>query len=216
MEPFAALPQPVIDALARGWTVLTGNQRAARTLRRAYDLRQRALGHSHWQPANILAWDSWLTLQWRSLLLEGHATQLLLNSAQEHTLWRAIIAADPAAFSLRPIDSLAELASDAWSRLCSYGGGRRLNAAASTTDTRAFARWADAFERLCRSGQYIPAAQLPEALTAAIAARHTTFPAGLLLVGFDSMTPAQKTLVASIRATGAEIEQLGPVADTQH
>jgi len=213
MDSFAALPQPVIDALARGWTVLTGNQRAARTLRRSFDLHQRTLGRSHWQPANILAWDSWLALQWRNLLLEGHATRLLLNTAQEHTLWRSIIAADPATVSLRPIDSLAELAADASSRLCAYAGAHRLDAAASTTDTRAFARWSSAFDRRCRSAQYIPAAQLPEALTSAVNARHTTLPVGLLLVGFDSMTTAQETLVTSMRAAGTEVARLDPAAD---
>jgi ATP-dependent helicase/nuclease subunit B len=215
MDSFAALPQPVVDALARGWTVITGNQRAARTLRRSFDLRQRALGHSHWQPADILAWDSWLAAQWRRLLLEGHASSLLLNSTQEHMLWRTVIAADPASLSLRPIDSLAELAADAWDRLCSYGGAHRLKSTANTADTRAFVRWANEFERRCQSAQYLPAAELPEKLRTAISSGQITLPRGFLLVGFDAMTTIQQRLIASIRATGAEIEQFDPAAESE-
>ncbi len=210
MDPLAALPEPVIDALARGWIVLTANQREARTLRRDYDLRQRALDLAHWQPAEVLAWDSWLATLWHRLLLEGHVSQLLLNRTQEHVLWRAIIAADPGASSLRPLDSLAEFAADAWSRLCAYGARRRLNAATNTTDTRAFARWAGEFERRCLRGQYLTAAQLPETLAAAISGERIALPAGLLLVGFDMTTPAQAELLNAIRAAGAEVEAYDP------
>ena len=209
MDPLAALPQPVVDALARGQTILTGNQRAVRTLRRLFDLRQHALGLTFWQPPNILAWDSWLTSQWHRLLLEGHANALLLNSTQEHALWRSIIAADPGASSLRPLDSLADLASDAWKRLHTYGGQRRLHAMAGTTDTRAFARWAAEFERRCLRAQYITAAQLPEALAAAITASQTAPSTGLLLSGFDLTTPAQAALLEALRNAGTEISELG-------
>src|ERR1700733_11700119 len=109
MDLSAALPPEIQQALARGATVLTANQRAARTLRRAFDLDQRASGLAHWQPPPILAWDTWLANLWHRLLLDGHASELLLNSTQEHTLWRAIID-DSATYSLRPVDALATTA----------------------------------------------------------------------------------------------------------
>ena len=40
MDSNRALPPEIEQALARGWTILTANQRAARTLRRDFDLRQ--------------------------------------------------------------------------------------------------------------------------------------------------------------------------------
>lgn len=210
MELHAELPQPVIDALARGWTVLTGNQRAARTFRFDYDLRQRSAGRLHWTPPAILAWDSWLASLWHRLLLDGHASDVLLNATQEHSLWRAIVAADANAPALRPLDSLAELAADAWSRLHAYGVQHRLHAAASTTDTRAFARWAGEFQRLCLRGGYITAAQLPERLAAAADAGRIAPPAGLLLVGFDAVLPAQAALLDALAASGTAMEYPEP------
>ena len=53
------LPVEIAQALERGATVVTGNQRAARTLRVAFDRRNRALGLDSWQPPAVMAWDAW-------------------------------------------------------------------------------------------------------------------------------------------------------------
>jgi probable DNA repair protein len=214
MDDPHALPRQIQQALERGWTVLTANQRAARTLHHGFDLHHRAHGLTHWEPPAILAWDAWLASLWHRLLLDGLASELLLNHTQEQTLWRAIIAEDSAAdgatLSLRPIDALAELAAEAWLLLHAYRGRRRLQAAVSNADTRAFARWASEFERRSARSQYITEAQLPETLRAAFAASRLTPPTGLLLVGFDSKTPAQTALFDSVAATGTPIEELNP------
>jgi probable DNA repair protein len=210
MDEARALPHQIHQALARGWTVLTANQRAARTLHRDFDLDQRSSGLTQWQPPAILAWESWLSTLWRRLLLDGHASALLLNSTQEHTLWRAIVAADPANASLRPVDSLASLAADAWLLLHAYRARRRLQSAAISADTRAFARWASDFDRRADRAQYITAVQLPEALRAAVEASRLTPPTGLLLIGFDSKTPAQSALLDAIQSTGTSIEESLP------
>ena len=213
MDDPHALPRQIQQALAQGWTVLTANQRAARTLRHTFDMQQRALGFANWQPPAILAWDAWLENLWHRLLLEGHAAELLLSPTQEHTIWRAIISADAATASLRPVDSLAETAADAWLLLHAYRGRRRLDTYPGNADTRAFTHWTSEFERRCIRSQYLTQAQLPEVLRTAVATGHITLPPGLLLVGFDSKTPTQSALLDAVQATGASIEELSPQAD---
>jgi ATP-dependent helicase/nuclease subunit B len=208
MDSTSGLPQPIIDALERDWIVLTANQRAARSLRHAFDLRQRARGTAYWEPPAILAWDAWLENQWSRLLMEGHVTDLLLNDSQEQTLWRAIIAADSTTASLRPVDALAQTAADAWLRLHRFRARQLLQKFAGNADTRAFARWAAEFERRCTHSQYLTQAQLPEAIRAAVAAGHLAPQSGMLLVGFDSITPAQTALLDALRATNRPVEEL--------
>ncbi|MDR3745006.1 MAG: PD-(D/E)XK nuclease family protein [Acidobacteriaceae bacterium] len=207
-----ALHSQVQSALERGWNVLTANQRAARTLHHDFDMNQRALGRSHWEPPAIHAWDEWLGNLWNRLLLDGHAAELLLSPVQEHTIWRAIIAAESAsgsaASSLRPVDSLAELAAEAWRLLHEYRGRRRLAASLANSDTRAFARWAAEFERRCSRSQYLTRAQLPEALLSAVSAGQLSLPIGTLLVGFDTRTPAQLALFETMRAADVSVEDL--------
>ena len=73
------LPEEIGRALERGATVVTGNQRAARTLRHAYDRYKQGQGLAGWNPPAILAWETWAATLWREMILEGHATSLLLN-----------------------------------------------------------------------------------------------------------------------------------------
>jgi probable DNA repair protein len=213
MDDTRALPLQIQQALARGWIVLTANQRAARTLRHAFDLHQRALGNATWEPPAVLAWDAWLSSLWHRLLLEGRASELLLNSTQEHTLWQATITADPAISSLRPIDALAQTAADAWSLLHAYRGRPHLSRYPGNADTRTFERWAAEFERRCTRARYLTQAQLPETLRAAFAEGRlgpatSPSPAGILLVGFDRKTLAQEALLEAVSDAGVTVEEV--------
>jgi ATP-dependent helicase/nuclease subunit B len=213
------LPTEIAAALARGATTVTVNQRAARTLRHGFDLQSRALGRKSWQPASVLAWDAWLSGWWSRMVIAGHVRQMVLNRSQELAVWRDVLIADKDLASLKTPESLAEMTSDAWRMLCNYNGQARLRDAASSTDTRAFQRWALSFERRCGVEGFIPQAGLTEALRRTIATMETHVPkAGygapeleaeeILLVGFDRLTPAQAGLIEALRAAGVRVEEL--------
>lgn len=209
----AELLQPEIaNALERGATIVTGNQRAARTLRHEFDLRNRNLGLASWRPAEILAWDAWTTMLWRKLLIDGHASRLLLNRSQERTIWRRILAADSTLKSLRSQDALAEQAADAWRRLCSYNGQNRLRGTAISYDTQAFERWAIEFQRRCRDGRFLAQAELEDALSSAAKDGHLRLDAQeVARVGFDRLTPAQARFIEAIQSMNCEVAEL-PIA----
>jgi ATP-dependent helicase/nuclease subunit B len=203
------LPVEVAEALARGATVVTGNQRAARTLQSEFDRRNRTLGLLNWRPARVLAWDAWTTELWHRLLIEGNASRLLLNRSQEHSIWRSILAADADLASLRTFDSLAEMAADAWRLLCEYQGLEKLRGTAVSSDTRAFERWAFTFEKRCRENGLLSRAQLEQTLRAAVAAGNVVLDAGgIALVGFDSLNPAQAELVQVLCTSRVQVEEL--------
>jgi len=205
------LPAEVADALERGATVVTGNQRAARALRRGWDQRNRELGRASWAPAAVLAWDAWMAALWRGLVVEGHAAQLLLNRTQEHVVWRTVLEADEELASLRTVDSLAEMAADAWRLVSSYEARGRMRGSGGSTDTRAFQRWARTFERVCKAEGFLAPAQLEETLCGALEKRTLKPPLGdVALVGFDAMTPAQVRLVETLRSAGVAVEELRP------
>jgi ATP-dependent helicase/nuclease subunit B len=209
MDGGVRLPEEILEALARGATILSGNQRAARTLQHGYDLQQRALEQRTWTSPRILSWDGWIATQWQQLLLHGRTTRLLLNRTQEHTLWCEIIAADPEFNGLRSADALAEMAADAWSRLCAYRGEQRLRNAGTSADTRAFQRWAAAFERRCRSGNFLSPAQLEATVSLELAAHRLALPeAGFVLIGFDGKTPAREAVLQAIRSSGTAAVEL--------
>jgi probable DNA repair protein len=204
------LPVEIAEALERGATVVTGNQRAARALRRGFDQRNRERGLASWAPPSVLAWDAWIAALWQGLLMEGHASQMLLNRAQEHVVWRTILESDEKLASLRTVDSLAEMAADAWRLLCRYEG-QRLRRVDGSADTRAFQRWARTFERVCQTQGLVVHAQLEEAMRGAVDEGLVRLPAhGVMLVGFDGMTPAQTKLVEVFRSAGVDVQEFMP------
>ena len=158
-----------------------------------------------------MAWDAWVVGLWRGLVVEGHAAQLLLNRTQEHLVWRQVLEADEELSSLRTVDSLAEMAADAWRLVSSYEGRGRMRGSAGSTDTRAFQRWAQTFERRCKAEGFLAPAQLEEVLCGALERRTLKLPLGdVALVGFDAMTPAQARLVEALRSAAVGVEELRP------
>ena len=152
MDGAELLPKEIAEALERGATVVTGNQRAARTLRRAYRPAQQDTGARRAGNRRRFWHGTHGRLSCgRGLLIDGHASRLLLNRTQEHAVWRSILEAgcrtkQPALHRLAGGDGRRGMA--AVVPLSAARGDCR--AAATSSDTRAFQRWANAFQRRCR------------------------------------------------------------------
>jgi probable DNA repair protein len=200
------LTEEIAAALERGATVLTGNQRAARELRRAWDTRNRDAGRERWSPPRILAWSTWTAGLWHGMLLAGTADAMLLNRAQEAALWRGVIAQDESISTLRPPGTLAAMAAQAWAALAKYRGLGRLKHAATNADTEAFVAWASSFEERCRASLFLPEARLEGVLRKALQKNNLNIDGEILLVGFDRLLPAQIALLDAIADAGAGIE----------
>ena len=201
-SPYAAL----FEHLALGSLVVLPNARAARTLRSAFDRfkadeAQRGLGPSAWEPARALSWQQFTTGLFNDLVLSGDESRLLLNEAQEHQLWREIIA-DAQPNALPSTDSLADLAGKAWHLASAYNATQRIAATANTSDTRTFAAWAADFTTRCKKSDVLSLAQLDSALLAHLQRNTLIAPANLHLAAFDDPTPSQSMLLDALRDSG--------------
>src|SRR6185437_593572 len=206
------MPNPVtepylLDALARGVAVVLPNRRAARTLRQAFNERQRAAGLRAWDAAPVLAWADWTQGLWSGLAVQGYELRLLLNVAQEHGLWREIIEASLAGRTLSSPDALAEMARSAWSLAAAHRSTTRIRATATTFDTRTFAGWAESFKKTCAAESYLSSAELEEALCPHAASGVLRLDGHVLLAEFEELTPAQSTLIEALKANGAQITE---------
>jgi ATP-dependent helicase/nuclease subunit B len=199
--------ETLIDALTRGQLTVLPSALAARNLRHLYDSSQRAHNFAAWEPAPILSWSQFLDNLWSEAIVNGLETRLLLNQAQEHSLWLEAIASTAGESTLTSTDSLATLAAEAWALAHAYNAVSRLRATATTHDTRTFAAWAEAFTRLCDRNQYLSRAALESALQPHLEARTLTAPQSLTLAGFPDLTPAQSTLIESLRNAGTAITE---------
>jgi ATP-dependent helicase/nuclease subunit B len=197
----------LLDALEHGGLLLLPNARAAREIRSAFDARQRLRGQSAWEPARALSWSQWTNSLWSELIVGGEEARLLLNAAQEHSVWRQIIADDATNRSIGSADSMAELAQSAWQRAADYGATQRLREFAMSHDSRIFAGWAEAFSRECAERRYLSAALLNGALFEHVRAGALAGPGTLELVGFGQMLPSQQGLLAGLRERGTVVRE---------
>ena len=208
------LSPELVQLLDRGVLLLTGNDRAARSLIRAWDRLQVERGLTSWEPCHVLSWHNWTQLLWKRLTLNGKVTALLLSPYQERRVWEKVLEAD-AGISMRMqrTKSLATLAATSWHRLCSYGGRQRLLqlTPALRGDSLHFARWARSFEAMCARESLLSESLLEEELTHHIEAKDlATWTDEVQLLGFDRFTPAQNVLLDRCRVLGITFKHVEP------
>lgn len=198
-----------IDILLRGGTVITATQRLARHLRETHDRRQAQTGHV-WPTARAFSLDAWLAALWEEALVQGLVPPLaVLTAHQERALWEQVIETHPApeaAALLRP-DGSARAASRSYRLALRWGLDPALHRDDPSPDARAFAAWAERFQRQCADREWLSAAALAHRLADLGDALGALVPKRIHLLGFDRHDPASLALFR-VLAGGATIEDL--------
>jgi ATP-dependent helicase/nuclease subunit B len=197
----------LLDALEEGraGVVLLPNASAARELREAFDRRMQSRGVGAWEAPAVQSWGQWVATLWSEMVVNGAETRLLLNAAQEQSVWREIIAADSAHVNLDQVDTLVETAMSGWKLASAYEATGKLRGSAVAHDAKVFALWAEAFQRQCKTKGYVAAAQLEEALRVRAGHPSVAMDWGVTLVGFEETTPAQERLLEHLRELGVQV-----------
>ncbi|MGD0901977.1 MAG: PD-(D/E)XK nuclease family protein [Terracidiphilus sp.] len=195
-EPGSAVEpglKPEIDGwLRNGGLVVTASDRAARALAAAFHRARRAEGFLAWPAPDILDWKSFVRAAWEERSRDG---RLLLNAAQEQSLWAEIAGADGRLATLLegPRHRIAALAMEAHELLCGYAPQflRPSARAAWQQDAEAFSNWLAAFDQTCRDGNLLSGSRLPLELIPLLENDRLERPP-LLLAGFDRILPTQR------------------------
>ncbi len=200
MTPVEQIARAVDDA----GVVLTANQRLSRTLRKAYDDRQRSAGLTAWISPAILPLSTWLEARFSDAQLSGRtARRVLLTASQELVLWRRIVEQSGEAASLLDVRGTAESAMQAWRLVHQYRlplDGRY----SAQEDCLAFQTWAAEYARICRQQNWLDSARLPDAI--ADSAHAFDVPKRILLAGFDEFTPQQTAVLDALGCPRETIE----------
>jgi ATP-dependent helicase/nuclease subunit B len=192
--------------LEQGVIALTASRRLAHALRLDYARYAQSRGLTVWRTPQILPWSAWLRQQRLALRASGAAsTTRLLTSTQARVLWDDIVATSPVGRELLAPSNAARLAARSWQRLHDYLIPLERLAEYDTAEASALLAWAREFERRCAALDAIDEAQLA----------HVIFEAGLVpderivLVGFDTLTPAMRRLIDRWRTADrvAELEE---------
>lgn len=201
-------PDPVA-ALARGVTVVTPNNRVARTLIARHDAAMARAGKRAWTAARALPWSVWVESLWREALEAGVAPpdRRVLSPAEAHFLWQRLVRTDAVVID---VGGTAALAAQAWELVHAYGtGGESWRAwrdpSGERSDAGAFAAWA---ERYRRELDMLPAfddATLADAVCGWALRVRAWDRRPVLLAGFIELSPQQERLCAALAAAGMQI-----------
>jgi ATP-dependent helicase/nuclease subunit B len=184
------------------------NARAAGELRRAFEARGvDAVG--------ISSWGQWMNSLWSELVMAGEEARLLLNAAQELSLWVEIVSEGAAGATSRSAEAVAGMAMSGWKLAAEYEITGRLRGAAGTYDSRVFAGWAEAFSRRCGAKGYLPAAALEEALRLHVERGAVVVQRAVELVGFEGLRPARRSLLEALRRSGSKVKETAMRTDAE-
>jgi probable DNA repair protein len=192
-----------IDAWLRdGGIVVTASDRAARAIAVAFHRARQDEGLTAWTVPDIRDWTSFVRTAWEERALDHADGRLLLNPAQERSLWAAIAATGQhmAALLEAPRYRLANLAMEAHELLAAYAPQFLKSTRRNDwqQDAAAFSNWLTAFDETCRVGNLLSPTRLPLELIALLEnPSHGTGQSQrppLLLAGFDRILPIQRTL----------------------
>ncbi len=206
-RPPSELQAVALGCLERGGMVVTGNARAARSLRHLHAEAQRAEGKRAWPTPLIHDWQSWLSILWKQYLQNALDAPLLLTPLQEREVWKKI-----AGVSAPDSEAIAKLAARAWELLSAFNAHGERNQSwsrSATSDAEIFRGWASTFHRECQTNRWISRSDLAALLTKSIEQATIDLPREVLLVGFDRLTPAQQALIDAARAVGVVVN--GPM-----
>ncbi|HEU5352221.1 MAG TPA: PD-(D/E)XK nuclease family protein [Terracidiphilus sp.] len=180
--------------LHSGGIVLAASDRAARHLRHAFHQRRSAEGFSAWPEPEIHSYPAFVQNAWLQRALDD---RLLLNPAQEQSLWARIASAENSLLTSleQPLHHIATLAAEAHGLLCTHAP-RLLRASARAgwaQNAGAFNGWLAEFDRICSRDRLLSPSRLPLELIPLLQSEPVARPS-LLLVGFDRILPTQRDL----------------------
>jgi ATP-dependent helicase/nuclease subunit B len=195
----------LLDELADGAAVLTGNARLARHLTAEFGRRMLGRGHEAWSTPVVMPLDAWVIGVFDQLLMDSaEPLPRLLTPEQEQQVWTTIIAEEGP--GLLRVDAAAGRASAAWRLVQDWKldlGDRRF---ADNENGEAFRRWARRFGSICVQRGLVSEAELTGLVSGRIGHGDCRPPKRLLLAGFYDPAPALQELVAAIRRAGTDAE----------
>lgn len=200
--------QAALTALADGATVVTANNRLARSIALTYNRAQKAAGKGAWLSPDVLPWGAWIERLWDVAAMRAGpdaAYRTLLGDRQSRLILQRIIEGMRPDTAWATAGAMADMAQRAW-QLChawqvDVGS---LPEMADSDDSALFAACAAEYSRQCRDRRWTDSAMLPGLLIRELAGRAGLAPSRLLLAGFDEPTPQQRHCIDQLQHAGTQ------------
>ena len=208
-KPLILCDEVLVSACQRG-TVLVPSQRLKRHVLHSFNAHQAQLGETVWPSARVEVLNDWLAGRYQWLAAQGHpaAARALLNENAQRLIWLA----HPPDDAPTNLGGLYPLASNAWELLHAYQLEHRTHDLVDNENTRLLRAWITRF-RAVANGRWLTVAELCRLISDAASALASDVTDPLLLVGFETLTPAQQALLDSLSTHGVRVERFAPATN---
>jgi len=205
--------------IEREYSIICANIRLAQHLKHQYSHKQLEKGLKSWETPDILTWNTWIRRCWNDLGIRHKGLELLLNQTQEVLLWQEVIKEQDDTDFLWHIPSVAGQAQSAWQIMREYRIPEFDDSEGLGRDHQIFRTWSRAFREQCRQNNWIDASSISERIGIDLAGELEMPNSGIVLVGFDVLTPQQEEFIRKLDEIGIEMIQFqepeGPDAEIQ-
>lgn len=193
----------LIRDIISGGTVLTVNTRLSRHILREYDRYMAQNGQAVWNTPEVVPFLAWLNNLWS----ENWPEQPLISKVGSLALWEDIISRDES-FSDEGVllsGGIVKSSFEAYRLVKDYHIDLPKEETYLTEETKALRRWIRLYEeRLLRMG-FVDEVSLPSVLIPLIRTGKIALPDGIIMAGFDEITPQTVRIIESLNERGINI-----------
>ncbi len=180
--------------------VLTVNTRLARWRRLEYNERQKVEGRTVWPTPPIHALDSWLSDVWKASWPE----RFLLSDLQCKKIWEQLVRRHSGLGSSDLLDLIGagDLAFKAWKLIQEYRLPLNPDLFQLTDESRAFLKWAGAFQNWLQDKGALDPPSLMDAVRERMESGAIPLPPPIIFAGFEEITPQFQAWLDVLNARG--------------
>lgn len=204
----------LFEAIDASTSIITPNRRLSATLHKLYQQYQANKQKQAWLTPDILPVFSWIQRFFNELTQKEFISYpLLLNTLQEQFIWETILTNAKENDFLLQISETAELAKSAWYLLKQWQVDIQNPIFMSAEDYVALKNWATQFQAICKNGNWIDSASLPDLLITKMEDKIIEPAANIMLVGFTELSPQLNRLFAICKKRGSDIHLVEMICD---
>lgn len=205
-----------IETLDDETTVVTGNPRLARELKRVRAAYETKMGRVSWRTPDVVPFSAWVSRSWEQHRdWSPQRLPSLLTSSQERWLWEISIVDD---LTGRGVTSLLNVAGaarqsqranailDDWGTGAAHHGAHELWVG---EDARAFREWRKRLHKRCLAEDWVVPSAVTVELIEGIKKSPDWLPARVVFAGFYTLTEGQRRLVSALSGAGVEVSVEG-------
>ncbi len=198
--------QVIFSELKTDTFILTPNQRLSRFVQSQYGLWRQQQGKTAWPSLRCSSLNLWIQSLWGGMQITGASSKAhccLATPSQERALWLQAIEAE-SSDDLLSIESMVDLSIQAWRSLRLWHKTLE-DLPEDAEEVALFKLWTASLQKRMQDKNLIDATDIVSEVYQCILLDGLKTPSNIVCIGFDELTPMDKSLFKALESNGVSI-----------